>query len=340
MHKKIIFDTSAKVLANVACHSERSEESSFWEILRSLCSLRMTSDKGVFQRSLFMVSVASLLWFWLPEASAQKKEVKILPEKIVSKFQAGAIPITDPTSGAWLSLPAKAVKLIPQDVQEPKLAQPSITSINVRSLNNGSWIAFHIEWGDSSEDFNLRVDKYSDGVAVEFPLNFKQPPDHRMGSEKEPIHLLLWKASQQKANEGVSFLALNYPHRWSDYSPCELPGNPVSPACAIEIKELLPAVALGNPIVPGLSPSVEELYAETWNKVIVHEDQHATGKGVWKGKHWYVVIARPIITPDPQDAPLDGGSSYVAFACWDGNKDNQGPRKMVTEGWLGLEIGK
>ncbi len=287
-----------------------------------------------------ILSASFLLWYCLPETLAQKKEVKILPQKIVSNFQPGDLPLTDPTSGTWLKLPAQEVKLIQQDVQEPMLAQPSIQSLKVRSINNGKWIAFHLEWEDPSEDFNLRVDRYSDGVAVEFPLNPTQPPDHRMGSEKEPIHLLLWKASQQKAREGVSFLALNYPHRWSDYSPCELPGNPVSPACAIEIKDLLPAVALENPIVPGIAPTVEELYAETWNKVAVHEDQHAIGKGVWKNKRWYVVIARPIITPDPRDAPLDGGSSYIALACWDGNKENQGPRKMVTEGWLGLDIGK
>lgn len=288
-----------------------------------------------------ILAVLLLLWYCTPEASAQKKEVKILPEKIVSKFQAFALSlVTDPTNGTWLNLPASTVKLIPQDVQEPKLADPSIGSLKVRSINNGSWIAFHMEWEDSTEDFNLRVDRYSDGVAVEFPLNPKQPPDHRMGSEKEPIHLLLWKAYQQKAREGTSFLALNYPNRWSDYSPYELPGNPVSPAQAVEIKNLLPAVAAGNPIVPGTVPVVEELYAETWNKVVIHEDQDARGKGTWKDGRWYVVIARPIITPDPQDAPLDGGSSYVSFACWDGVKANQGPRKMVTEGWLTLEIGK
>lgn len=282
----------------------------------------------------------SLLWYPSPEASAQKKEVKILPEKVVSKFQVGVLPLTDPTNGLWLNLPASTVKLIPQDVQEPKLAATSIDSIKVRSINNGSWIAFHIEWEDATEDFNLRADLYSDGVSVEFPLNPKHPPDHRMGSEKEPIHLLLWKAYQQKAREGTSFLALNYPNRWSDYNPYELPGHPVSPAQAVEIKNLLPAVAAGNPIVPGTVPVVEELYAETWTKVIIHEDQGAKGKGTWKDGRWYVVIARPIITHDLYDAPLDGGSSYVAFACWDGKKENQGPRKMVTEGWLGLEIGK
>ena len=287
-----------------------------------------------------ILTVLLLLWYCTPEASAQKKEVKILPEKIVSKFQSGVLQLTDPTSSLWLNLPANTVKLIPQDVQEPKLAQPAITSLKVRSVNNGTWIAFHIEWEDATEDFNLRADRYSDGVAVEFPLNPKQPPDHRMGSEKEPIHLLLWKASQQKAKEGTSFLALNYPNRWSDYSPYELPGSAVSPARAADIKNLLPAVALGNPIVPGTAPVVEEIYAETWNKVLVQEDQDAKGKGTWKGGRWYVVIARPLFTPDPQDAPLDGGSSYVSFACWDGVKANQGPRKMVTEGWLALEIGK
>ena len=111
----------------------------------------------------------SLLWYPSPEASAQKKEVKILPEKVVSKFQAGVLPLTDPTNGLWLNLPASTVKLIPQDVQEPKLAATSIDSIKVRSINNGSWIAFHIEWEDATEDFNLRADLYSDGVSVEFP---------------------------------------------------------------------------------------------------------------------------------------------------------------------------
>lgn len=290
---------------------------------------------------LFIISFILVWGFCTSPVISQEKEVKILSGKIVSHFRTN-VPVTDPLDRAWTSVGADKIELIAQDVQEPTLEKPSVDSVWVRSLNNGRWISFQLEWEDGTENTIIRSDKFSDSAAVELPLWPQQLPDHRMGSDGEPVHLMLWKASSQRARESaISFTAQNYPNMWCDYYLFErFCGSAVSAAaCEGEVKKVVPALAENNPIVPGVVRVVEELYAETWNNVVSHENQLARGKGVWKDGRWRLVISRPIVSEDERDASLEGRTkTFASFAVWDGGSNNVGPRKMVAKGWTELEI--
>ena len=267
---------------------------------------------------------------------------RLLPIDIVSKSVVERIPWEDPNAPCWNGAPAATLKLIPQQVQEPMLMTPSIGELRVRSLHTTSWIAFQIEWDDSTNSNTLRSDRFGDGVAVEMPLSMEPMPEYRMGDEGRPVQLALWRAERQRAlEEKISFFEENYPYAWCDCYAFEPKcfGYPLTEALQAEQKKYVAAHAAGNPFRIGVAPVVEELSAQTWNRLTGQRSQDARGRGVWADGKWRVVIARPLTTSDPDDVQLDGKRNWaVAFAAWDGGRQNAGPRKMVVEGWLRLKI--
>lgn len=269
---------------------------------------------------------------------------RILPIKLVSRASA-TIPSDDPFHATWNSAPVATLKLIPQNVQEPMLATASVGELRVRSLHNDGWIAFLLEWDDPSKDAGLRSDRFSDAAAVSFPLSSARPlPNYQMGDEERAVQLLLWKAYRQRVHEDkVSLLAENYPYGWTDayaFEPKAV-GHVRGQASLTEEKEYLAAPAAGNPSAVGVAPIVEELNARTWNQLTVQPSQDARGRALWKDGRWRLVIARPLVTADGEDASLGGQATWpMAFAIWDGAKENTGPRKMVSEGWIQLTIEK
>lgn len=279
----------------------------------------------------------------LSDISDENKGMRLLPLRLDSLYQKGKVPLTDPLDAGWNKAPELIVKLAPQTDQEPKLSKPSIEQLKVRSLNNGVWIAFRLEWGDATADQIIRSDRFADGVAIEFPLKLEPLPDYRMGNEGKPVHLLLWRADRQWLKEngkkGKSFASENYPHAWSDGYAFELFESKESVSLIAERERYLAAKASKNPVLPGIAPIIEELKAETWNRVEVQPHQDATGFGIWKNGRWFVVMARPLETIDADDASLaQTESSLISFAVWDGVKENAGPRKMTTEGWIQLKL--
>lgn len=294
-------------------------------------------------RAGFLILLAGCAGAPLMEMAPQEKSDgqdgrKVLPIEVVSRHRVEGVPWADPGHAAWNEAPVATVKLIPQQVQEPKLAVASIGELRVRSLYGKDWIGFLLEWEDSTFSATLRSDRFGDGAAVEFPLAIDPLPDYRMGDEGRPVQLLLWRAERQRAlEEKISFLEENYPNAWSDGYPFEptAVGFVPDPAMTAEQKKYVAAHAAENPFRIGVAPPVEDLGAQTWNKLTRHRSQDGRGRGVWAEGRWRVVIARPLATADAEDALLAGKDSWpVAFAAWDGGRQNVGPRKMVTEGWI------
>jgi len=275
-------------------------------------------------------------------ASQEKSDAqdgrRILSIEVVSRYRSEGVPWSDPDHAAWEDAPVTTVKLIPQQVQEPKLAVASIGELRIRSLHGQNWIGFLLEWEDSTFSATLRSDRFGDGAAVEFPLAVEPLPDYRMGDEGRPVQLLLWRAERQRAvEEKISFLEENYPNAWCDGYPFEptAVGFLPDPAMTAEQKIYVASQAAENPFRIGVAPPVEDLGAQTWNELTRHRSQDGRGRGVWADGRWRVAIARPLATSDPEDALLAGRESWpVAFAAWDGGRENVGPRKMVTEGWI------
>jgi hypothetical protein len=278
-----------------------------------------------------------------PPAMEMKQDTKkVLAIEIVSKYRANFIPWENPLETAWKEATPTTLKLIPQQVQEPMLMTPSIGELRVRSIHSDAWIAFQLEWDDASCSNTLRSDRFGDACAVEFPLKNDPLPDYRMGDEGRPVQLMLWRAERQRAlEEKISFFDENYPNAWTDTYPFEpkVGEHANDPALQTERKRYVGSQAAENPFRIGIAPMVEELSAQTWNKLTGQKSQDACGRGIWREGHWTVVVVRPLTTSDPEDATLSGIKEWpVAFAAWDGGQQNAGPRKMVVEGWIKLRI--
>src|SRR3990172_9149544 len=89
--------------------------------------------------------------------------------KITSIAIDGDLPV-DPTASAWDNAPATEFKVMGQNITIPILFNPTVSTVNVRSMNNGTWIGWMLEWSDPSESFMaLNTNQFRDAIAVVFP---------------------------------------------------------------------------------------------------------------------------------------------------------------------------
>lgn len=305
-------------------------------------------EQGIGNGCMALLSVSVCVCLWLtglfrPAVAEDTNDgAKVLPIEIVSKAYTEEIPADSPDHPCWKDATPVTLNLIPQNVQEPKPADTSIRQLTVRSLHSQGAIAFLLEWEDATRDDGLRSDKFGDGVGVEFPLSTDSMPDYRMGNDDKPVYLMFWRAERQRARiGGASFHDENYPNAWTDayaFEPKAV-GYKLPAGAAEEKDRYLGSKAAGNPAIVGVAPVVEELSARSWVRLTVQSSQDAGGAGAWKNGRWRVVLTRPLKTADEEDVDFDGKSSWpVSFAAWDGGKQNAGPRKMVSEGWVQLKI--
>jgi DMSO reductase family type II enzyme heme b subunit len=77
----------------------------------------------------------------------------------------GAGPIADPSAPAWKLVRPVKVAMLPQTVTLPNHPEPAIKELAVRAVHNGGWIAFLIEWKDSTLSDRVVLDNFGDQVA-------------------------------------------------------------------------------------------------------------------------------------------------------------------------------
>jgi hypothetical protein len=262
---------------------------------------------------------------------------------------AGAVP-TDPLAVTWQKAPVEEVALLPQQMAMPTLAKATIDKIKVQALNDGQTIGWRVAWDDQTADMNVDTGRFTDAVALEFPLSDKAAP--MMGgfrTQGGKVQILYWKALWQKdINEGFQDVQDVYPNYWTDlywfaeggfpYHVLESFQNPAS-------KQWFVGYQAGNPVsvFSRLQP-VEELVAEGWG-TLTHrhskqEESATSGKGVWDGKQWSVVFLRPLKTEDVTDHQFAVDKpGQVAFAVWQGSEENVGGRKHWSN-WVSYHLQK
>ena len=254
------------------------------------------------------------------------------------------VPDADPGSGLWSRAPAQRVTLVGQNVIVPLKPQPSVNDVTVRSLHDGKTIAFRLEWKDTAVDeHTIKIDQFRDACGVflgPFPAN---PALWTMGAPDTPVTILHWKADWQKdIDAGFQDLEVAFPNVSVDYYP-PLVGvvNPKVPDDYPEKdRNRLPGWYSGNPISqPVKTSSVEKLRAIGPGTLEHLATQNATGRGIWQGGKWRVVIAKPMKAEDPEETTLEPGQTYsLAFTVWSGADSDRGARKQLTN--LGkLEVG-
>lgn len=242
-------------------------------------------------------------------------------------------PIIDPAAVVWRQARPVKVVLLPQTVTLPNHPEPAVKSLTVRTIHNGGWIAFLIEWQDATRSDRVVLDDFGDQVAVELPIDTKAaPPSPMMGNPGGRVNIMQWRAAfQRDLDQGPPTVRGLYPNAWADVYPDEVLG-------AADARPYSGALGIENPISRGRASPVLDQMAEGWGTMTVKPDQHALAKGVWKDGTWRVVIARPMVSDDV-NAPrlLPGDQSFAAFAVWDGGNREVGARKAWTS-WVPLGI--
>lgn len=253
---------------------------------------------------------------------------------IVARYVEGPLPITEPNSPIWGKATEVDMELGPQLTAQPWIhPEPSVRSVRVRAVNNGTWIAFLMEWEDETKDDVMLVDTFRDAAAVMLAL---QPGAGQcMGTPSAKVLIAHWKADWQRdVDEGFADLEQLYPNFWSDWYPMALGEPPYT------IKQLtntsaarlfIAGLAAGNILSnPSRTLSVETLVAHGWGTLTTTDKQLFIGRGVHDGKVWRVVLARPLITGVADPPWASGQKTEVVFAVWDGSNGEIGAKKGVS----------
>lgn len=266
--------------------------------------------------------------------------------EIVSNHIKGPLPL-DPLDKAWKRTEAAIVYMHPQNSIRPGISEATVGSVKISSLNNGEEIAFKIQWHDWTKDDQLNMsDKFSDAVAIQFPVKIKSfAPSYIMGEDEKMVHIIHWKAAWEKdIKEGYQDVEHAYPNYQVDFYPgvkTREEGKSYYPVSEFseEAKVFLAGIQAGNSLSDfNRKRPVEELYAEGFRTLTTKPDITAKARGVWTGSGWTVVIARPMNTKIDGDSLLTRGSNFFAIAIWDGGSGNVGARKNHSGSWLTLKI--
>lgn len=251
---------------------------------------------------------------------------------------AGQEKLLDPKAAFWQTVPAVPVYMLPQIITIPRHPNNMIKELSVRVVHNGSWIAFHLEWKDTTKSDRIVVDKFGDQVAVQIPVKFNKeaPPSPMMGNPGGRVDIWQWRAAfQRDLDEGEPQVRDLYPNAQVDVYPDQV-------LRVTDARPYMGAVGVDNPISHALRTPVLDQSAEGWGTMTVEIDgQDADGRGVWENGVWRVVIVHPLATaPGENDIHLfPGDDSIAAFAVWDGGNREVGSRKAWSN-WVPLRLQK
>lgn len=241
----------------------------------------------------------------------------------------------DPAATGWAAAPVHRATLLLQDMVEPRLLAPSTPEVRVQAMSDGSRLAFRLAWPDDTTDDLPVSGRFSDACAVQLPAaTAADVPAPQMGEPGRPVEIVLWRAVWQAMVDGrPDTIQAIHPNATVDHYPFDAaslePGSPAEQAMAARYA---PARALGNRMAGPRERPVEDLIAAGPSTLAPAAATRSDGRGGRAEDGWAVVIARPL--PDDLGA---GGRTQVAFAVWDGARDEVGARKMRTV-WIPLRV--
>lgn len=209
----------------------------------------------------------------------------------------------DAAAAAWTQAERMDVRLTGQVVAAPRWQNPSIELVSMRAVENGSEIAFLLEWDDpfadtthdEDQELDMReirqvggynsyieandmipraLETFRDSVALQFPM--KPPegtkkPHFLRGNASNPVQLWTWKADTNAAEESIA-------RGWA-------------------------------------RPP----------KAQAEEQQQVSSTAKWEDGRWYVVMTRPLLTEDKNDVQfVEGKFIPMALNAWDGSNGEHG----------------
>jgi hypothetical protein len=240
---------------------------------------------------------------------------------------------TDPSDAAWRDAPVYTAALVPQDMVEPRLLEPSTDKVQVRVLSDGKRIAFRLEWDDGSDDDVPGLGRFSDACAVQLPVTIEADvPAPQMGESQRPVEIVYWRAYWQSMVDGrEDTIKALFPNATVDHYPFEAAAlQPGSEAQREMAARYAPARALGNAMAGPRAQPVQDLVAEGPGTLRPATESRSAGAGKRTEHGWSVVLSRPL--PKGLDR---GHRTQVAFAVWRGEHQEAGARKMRSV-WIPL----
>lgn len=234
---------------------------------------------------------------------------------------------TDPYSPVW-----KGVKSINLVLRPLSARRGAVETINFSSVNNGEQVAFRLRWKDPTLNgfVETRGDRFTDGVAIQFALgdvtlhtHGHNEPFFGMGNRGKPVTIWHWKAGLEETVEASED---------SEYA-----------TGGVDMDALIFGGIMSNPVArlnPTQENAVEELNAEGFGTITPQrpENQDVQGDGEWKDGEWTVVFIREMGAMSKWDADFKGKAPImVAFAVWDGEKEDRNGRKVITV-WQRLNV--
>ncbi len=258
--------------------------------------------------------------------------------ELVSKRVKGEIPL-NPFDQKWKSAKAIDVALAGQTVTKPMETGLPVSSVKVKSINNGKEIAFLLIWEDKTKDAFHLINKFSDAVAVQIPYKPSDKVPVTMGAKNQRVLILHWTAFREENLErgysDVSKIHPNYAYDWYPHAkpPYKYPRDWANQYALAYIggEKVYRKNTFKTP--------VREVVAEGFGSSTWKDVQSAQGKGIYRDGKWYVVIKREFVvenTSNPQWGP--GKKTFVTFAVWEGSSAHRGARKVLSYQWIRLNI--
>ncbi len=242
---------------------------------------------------------------------------------------------SDPGDPAWQKLPEYLARLLTQDLVEPRLMNPSTAEVRVRAMTAAREIAFRLEWADPVQDDLPGAGRFADACAIQTPGRIDpNPPDPQMGQEGRSVEISYWRADWQAwVNGRPDDITALFPNASVDRYPFD--ATPLEKGSAEQLefaRRYAPSAALGNRREGPRENPVEDLIAEGPGTLSPAAKAVSRGKGVFGPEGWSVVIIRPL-----PDGLAPAVRSQIAFAIWEGSKEEAGARKMRSA-WIPLAV--
>jgi hypothetical protein len=229
---------------------------------------------------------------------------------IRSHLISGDLP-NAPDDPAWSKVSPMTLPLSGQVITRPVWPEPTARALVVRSVHNGTDIAFLLEWQDNTKNDRLTPGTFRDGVAVGLPLG-DAPAFFCMGQLDHYINIWHWKADWQ-----------------SDID-----------RRAARTSERKEGGVRTFEVIPRRISSVEDLIGGGFSTLTTKEKQgRVQGKAIWKDGVWHVVMRRPLVSEEQENEAklIPGRVQTVSFAVWNGENKERNGQKAVAP-WFQLVI--
>ena len=211
----------------------------------------------------------------------------------------------------WQTASSITIPLSGQVITRPVWPEPTVRALTVRSVHNGTDIAFLLEWQDNTKNDRLTPGTFRDGVAIGFPLG-DAPAFFCMGQLDHYINIWHWKADWQSDIDRRA-------------------------ARASEKKE---GGVRTFEVIPRRVSSVEDLIGGGFSTLTTKDKQgRVQGQGFWKDGVWHVMMRRPLLSEEQENEAtlVPGRIQTVSFSVWNGENKERNGQKAVAP-WFQLRI--